>query len=170
MKHRITALATLAFVAACGETPVAPAADLDVAPAFDIHGTFLAGDLDDPFDAYNQAAANTFYRRNAGQFDGDRYYMRTVATDYNEKDFTAELVFTLSNLSTDGATITYFGMGPGTPDAAYSNEGSGALFRIHAPEIGHTDVALRNQGAPVVFQYIQQLTNNYGPSGSTTTA
>jgi len=139
------------FAAGCGEqalNPVAPVIEegglLPVA-TFDIHASPDAGALEDANEAYDEVAPGTYRRINAGTFDGDRFYMRTVATDFNEKDFTAELVFTLSNLSTDGATILFFGMGPGAPGLA-NNESAGAFFRIHSPDVsgGNTHVTTKN--------------------------
>lgn len=54
MTHRITALAALALVAACGEAPTSPAADLDVAPAFSHqagHQIFKSGSHVDTWNA-----------------------------------------------------------------------------------------------------------------------
>jgi hypothetical protein len=148
MRLRVSAVALAVLAAACAEVPtglIEPSLQ-GGSPLLAIHNSPTAGALDDASNAYDEVATNKYAKRNPGTFDGDRQYMRTVATDYNGKDFTAQLVFSLTNTAGDGATIHFFGMGPGTPAGA-NNEPTGVFFRIHTPDVGGGAIHVASRNA-----------------------
>src|SRR4051794_14075824 len=72
-------------------------------------------------------------RRTNSNDNDNRYYVQTVATNYNAVDFVADLTFTLTNTGNGSSNILFFGLGSASPDGAYHNEPSNSLyFRIHA--------------------------------------
>lgn len=165
MKHRVTALAALAFLTACGEAPTAPMATPDVAPAFNhVPGSPSAPNVSEDFNSgvWNPALedhdnAFTLYngqiqRTSFAPYEEARSYVRTVASGYNNSDFTAELLIQVG----PRPTLIFFGLGAGEPVAPY-NEPTGAFFRIHSPSWigGRVDAAVTGGSFVEGFTYVQ---------------
>ena len=174
MKHRLIALAAMAFLAACGEAPTEPTPILDVAPSFnhipghysaesmyiDFSGSTLDARLEDPAGAFTVSGGSI--HKNGFEGQSVRRYVRTKASDFNTVDFVAEVTFSISNYN-GGFTIVYFGLGSGDPSTCYDTESDGVLFRAHtnAPGSGgQTDAAVRNNATcPANFLGLQKIVN-----------
>jgi MYXO-CTERM domain-containing protein len=63
---------------------------------------------------------------------GSGHYIRTVATDFRDVDFTLELTYTNQD-GYGGAGIVFFGLGAGVPDGDFYTEPLQALYLRHAP-------------------------------------
>jgi len=75
-------------------------------------------------DNWSYSGSGAFVNNNS------RSYIRTTRTDFNDVDFTALLVYTVSG--SGGSPIAFFGFGKGTPDQNYG-EPQGSLYLRNPP-------------------------------------
>jgi len=77
-------------------------------------------------------SANNWSYNGSGAFvnNNSRSYIRTTRTDFNDVDFTALLVYSVSG--SGGAPIAFFGFGQGIPDRNYG-EPQGSLYLRNPP-------------------------------------